>query len=188
MSNIITLYHGTNMVIEQPELRPINRPMDFGVGFYTTTFQKQAEDWANKKAKRLSGTPVVNVYQIDLNKAKKDLQVKSFVGVSENWLDFILKCRKESAYDKYVIDGKQVAYRKHKDMHHTYDIVIGEVADDTVFDSIGLYIDGVLPKDALLKRLKAKKANDQYCFSTTEAIKYLEYDTHYILAGGLKNG
>ncbi len=38
--------------------------LDFGVGFYVTTFQNQAEKWAFRKGMRLSKPAIVNVYEI----------------------------------------------------------------------------------------------------------------------------
>lgn len=36
------LYHGSNVVVEQPRLVEQNRFLDFGYGFYTTTNKEQA--------------------------------------------------------------------------------------------------------------------------------------------------
>jgi hypothetical protein len=37
----MTLYHGSDQIIEIPELRPSIRTLDFGPGFYTTTNKEQ---------------------------------------------------------------------------------------------------------------------------------------------------
>lgn len=31
------LYHGSIEIVEQPEIRMANRPLDYGYGFYATT-------------------------------------------------------------------------------------------------------------------------------------------------------
>ena len=36
------LYHGSNMIVEKPEIRVPSRPLDFGEGFYTTFSREQA--------------------------------------------------------------------------------------------------------------------------------------------------
>ena len=36
------VYHGSNMIVDQPRLVHQNRTLDFGYGFYTTTNQNQA--------------------------------------------------------------------------------------------------------------------------------------------------
>ena len=42
------LYHGSDQIIESPELRSAARTLDFGSGFYTTTNKEQAEMFAIK--------------------------------------------------------------------------------------------------------------------------------------------
>ena len=50
------VYHGTTMEIHKPDIKHSKAHLDFGVGFYTTSFQKQAERWAARKGIRLSIT------------------------------------------------------------------------------------------------------------------------------------
>ncbi len=40
------IYHGSNMIIKEPKVIKSNRALDFGMGFYATTFKEQAEKWA----------------------------------------------------------------------------------------------------------------------------------------------
>jgi hypothetical protein len=42
----MTLYHGSDQIIKNPELRPSIRTLDFGAGFYTTTNKEQAANFA----------------------------------------------------------------------------------------------------------------------------------------------
>ena len=48
------VYHGTTMEIQKPDIKHSKAHLDFGEGFYTTTFLKQAERWAYRKGMRLS--------------------------------------------------------------------------------------------------------------------------------------
>lgn len=58
----------------------------------------------------------------------------------------------------------------------SYDIVIGGVADDRVFDTIELYLEGLIDKMAAIERLKYEKPNLQLCFCSQESIdRYLKY-------------
>lgn len=64
------LYHGSNVTVERPKLIKQNRFLDFGFGFYTTTNDEQAKSFARKvTADRKTGTPTLNVYEIDENSA-----------------------------------------------------------------------------------------------------------------------
>ena len=49
------LYHGSNMVVNEPKLVEQNRYLDFGYGFYTTTNRDQAENFAQKVVVRRGG-------------------------------------------------------------------------------------------------------------------------------------
>ena len=40
------LYHGSDVVVEHPDNQHSKEHLDFGVGFYTTSVQVQAERWA----------------------------------------------------------------------------------------------------------------------------------------------
>lgn len=56
------LYHGSNVVVENPRIIKQDRYLDFGFGFYTTTNSAQAKSFAKKVAERRKvGQPVVNV-------------------------------------------------------------------------------------------------------------------------------
>ena len=42
------LYHGSDQIVERPEIIHKDHKTDFGEGFYTTESKKQAESWANR--------------------------------------------------------------------------------------------------------------------------------------------
>lgn len=59
---------------------------------------------------------------------------------------------------------------------HSYDIVIGPIADDTVGVQIRRYIMGYLSASALVKELKYKGDHAvQYFFGTPRAIEHLKH-------------
>ena len=60
------LYHGSNLVVDKPQLILQNRALDFGNGFYTTENKIQAVSFAEKVfRRRKEGAPVVSVYEFD---------------------------------------------------------------------------------------------------------------------------
>ncbi len=46
MNNIITLYHGSERIIEMPEFGKGKEHNDFGFGFYCTENAELAKEWA----------------------------------------------------------------------------------------------------------------------------------------------
>ncbi len=150
------IYHGSNVKVEKPAIIVQNRFLDFGFGFYTTTNKAQAENFAGKVFTRRGGSAIVNIYDIDEEVFAK-LEVKKFKGADEEWLDF-------------VADNRNGIYKGKK-----YDLIIGAVANDDVFQSLQLYMTGLYTKEQALTALKIKKLYDQYVFATEKALKYLKF-------------
>ena len=79
------VFHGTNIVIEQPKIINRFKTLDFGKGFYTTENENQAMDFAVKVCQRRSPTlyPIVNCYEFNENFT--DLSVLKFDAPNEEW-------------------------------------------------------------------------------------------------------
>ena len=60
------LYHGSNVIVEQPKLIRQNRYLDFGFGFYTTTNRDQAVNFAQKVTdRRKTGAATLYIYSVE---------------------------------------------------------------------------------------------------------------------------
>ncbi len=151
------LYHGSNVVVEQPKLIEQNRFLDFGYGFYTTTNETQAENFAQKVIIRRGGKPIVNVYEFDETAQTNTLKIKRFSAPDEEWLDFV------SAHRNGTYNGEK------------YDLIIGAVANDDVYRTLQVYQGGLLSKEQALEALKIKKLFNQYVFATEEALALLKF-------------
>ena len=147
------VYHGPTIRIQKPDITYSKKYLDFGKGFYVTTYQKQAEKWALRKGLRQGKTAIVNIYEMsqDIN----DFKVLSFEGENERWLDFVCACRK----------GEMI--------YQDYDIIIGNVADDDVFKTVDMYFRGIWNKEQALKELRYYKMNNQICLVSQEALNEL---------------
>ena len=151
------LYHGSNIIIKNPNLECSNRARDFGKGFYLTSSLEQAKSWANKKTLKLeSGNPTVSIYEIDENDIE-ELKIKKFNNASEEWFDYVIKNRKNE------MDNDD------------YDIVIGPIANDGTYEVINLYSRGILTKEQAILQLKSYKLKDQYTFKTNKSLNILKY-------------
>ena len=83
MNEILTIFHGSNVVVESPKILVMGFYKDFGYGFYCTNLEKQAQKWAITK----KGDSVVSVYQFQPNPT---LKIKSFPTMTDEWLDFVV--------------------------------------------------------------------------------------------------
>lgn len=86
---MITLFHGGSHIIPTPEIRVPNRTLDFGMGFYTTTSEHQAEKLVKDRICRRKWTEgYINSYHFDMDFAKTCLAIKQFEAPNEEWEEF----------------------------------------------------------------------------------------------------
>lgn len=150
------LYHGSYLEVSKPDLKHSRANVDFGIGFYVTPLHEQAVKWCGK-FKRRGKDGIVSRYTLDDN-ALQTMKVLRFDSYSEEWLDFILTCR----------SGKDET---------EYDIVIGGVANDKVFNTVELYFDGLIDKAEAIKRLRYEKPNLQVCLRSERVLStYLHFE------------
>ena len=157
------LYHGSNVTVESPIIKEKLRALDFGAGFYLTSSKKQAEKWAKAVTKRRrKGEPTLNVYEL-CTKQMKELEILKFETANGEWLEFVVKNRKEFLYD------------------NKYDLIIGPVANDSTLPVIDDYMDGKYTKDQAVERLMPQNLTDQYAFLTEKALSKLHFDRSELL-------
>ena len=66
------LYHGSNVTVDNPQLLPTKRFLDFGKGFYLTSDFEQASKWATRTTKaRNEGEPTVSTFTVEEEKLHK---------------------------------------------------------------------------------------------------------------------
>ena len=143
----MTVYHGGYTPVEKPEIRTGRNTKDFGVGFYCTIIKEQAQRWA-----RRYDTKIVSIYEVRIN---QELNIKEFRKMTDEWLDFIIACR--------------------SGVPHHYDVVIGAMADDQIYNYISDYIDGAITREQFWVLAKFKYPTHQITFCTEAALKCLDY-------------
>ncbi len=151
------VYHGSIEVVETPEIRVADRPLDYGSGFYATTSCEQAQAWVARRANDKGiRNGFVNVYDFD-EEASRCLHRLLFHSPTDEWIDFVMANRTQAGFT------------------HDYDLVYGPVANDRVYLSFTLYEGGIIDREELVKRLKTYRLVDQYLFHTVEALQFLNF-------------
>lgn len=153
------VYHGSTVIVDKPDISFSKDYLDFGKGFYVTSYKEQAENWAVRKAMRKNSKGIVNIYELD-----DDLSSLNVLKFSDDniWLEFVCNCRNGS------------------DEYKAYDIIIGDVADDKVFRVVEMYFKGIWDKKRTLEELKYYKRNNQICIVNQDALnKKLRYIESY---------
>lgn len=83
------------------------------------------------------------------------LKIKNFTVMTEEWLDFIINCR----------SGKI----------HEYDIVIGAMADDQVYNYVTDLINGTITRKAFWELAKFRHPTHQIAFCTEKSLKCIKF-------------
>ncbi|SFU89041.1 Protein of unknown function [Clostridium sp. DSM 8431] len=145
------IYHGSYMEIEFPVIRKHKFTKDFSWGFYCTKFQEQAEDSASR-----FNTSIVNVYEVN---NIDTLNIKKFKNYNDEWLDFVVSCR----------NGKI----------HNYDVVIGPMADDSIYDYIEAYFNGQMNKQKFFELMTLRHSTHQISFHSIKALDCINFIKSY---------
>ena len=143
----MTVYHGSYITIKNPRIIKGKNTKDFGPGFYCTVIREQAERWAKRY-----DTSIVNIYTVRLDTR---LNILEFQTMTEEWLDFIISCRHGTA--------------------HSYDIVIGAMANDQIYNYVSDYMDGAITREQFWVLARFKYPTHQINFCMEESLKCLEY-------------
>lgn len=152
------LYHGSIVSVKNPNLRQGRPNTDYGKGFYTTVDFDQAARWARIRRDRAGGgNAVVSVYEVDDDLLqKKDFRIMEYNGATKEWLDFV------------------VANRRYAPLHD-YDIVLGPVANDSLYATISLYENGELSAEAAVVQLMTHVLFNQVSFHTEKVLTQLRF-------------
>ena len=143
------LYHGSGETVKFPEVKKTKYTKDFSWGFYCTKDYEQAYRWAERRHRN----GVVNYYNYTEN---TNLNIKKFDVMSDEWLDFIAECR----------SGK---------LHH-YDIVEGPMADDTIWNFVNDFLNGLITREVFWEYAKFKHPTHQISFHSIQALDCLQFE------------
>jgi len=166
------LYHGSNAKVSSIDLSKGSLKKDFGNGFYTTNSKKQAEKFAQIKAKRYSTRiGYVSVFEFCDN---ADLKTMRFETADLDWLNFVLFNR---------------GFTKENVLDNDYDIIIGPVANDAVGLVLNQLIIGTYgeplslsAKEMAIKLLEPEKLYNQILFKTEKGVGNLRFKEVYSVA------
>lgn len=160
---MITVYHGSNLVVKAPLVGIGRKNLDFGNGFYVTALSSQAEEWAANRARYYmlrEGT--VSQYEFDFDAAVAAFRYHKFEAYDREWLHFI-------------VDNRQGG-----DRWRQWDIIEGGVANNRVIDTVENYIADLIDEEIALGLLSQHQPNHQICIVKQEvADKYLRFTDSY---------
>ena len=136
--------------IREPDVHRGRKNADFGQGFYMTDNGSFAGRLVREKA---GSDIIINTYQLD----ETDLKIKRF--------------DRDSEWFKYVFSNR----RSMADSLLEYDLIIGPIANDTLYDTLGIMTSGFLSDEEALELLSVGPCFTQYALKTLKAAEKLRF-------------
>lgn len=158
---MMKLYHGSNVAIDEIDLSKGLKDKDFGKGFYLTDLLSQAEEMAKRRTRIVGeGVPTVTTFAFDDEwLVSGELNVKIFPDKPcVEWAKFI--------------DANR--YASETGFSHSFDIVVGPVADDGVAFQLERFHEQLIDDETLARELTYRELSRQYFFGTEKAIQKLK--------------
>ncbi|MBO5998963.1 MAG: DUF3990 domain-containing protein [Lachnospiraceae bacterium] len=153
----IVLFHTGFDTIREPDIRYGRTNADFGQGFYLCPDRDFSERWAKS---RKGKDTVINTYRLETY----GLKIKQF-GRDEEWFSYIRANR-----------------RGQKDSLAEYDVITGPIANDTIYDTWGIFTSGLIPDGQVMAMLGIGPAYEQTVIKTEKALSQLSWQTSEIIS------
>lgn len=144
------LYHTGFYILEKPDIHYGKKNADFGWGFYLSDDEDFSHRWAKQRAGQVT---YVNYYELDL----KGLAVKQF-SRDDEWFHYIF-CNR----------------RGEEDSLKEYDVLLGPIANDTIYDVAGITTSGFLKEEDAIKLLQIGPIYKQIVIKTQRAADRLTW-------------
>jgi len=171
MSKQIKLYHGSDKIVECPELGKGSAKNDYGQGFYCTAHFELACEWASKN-ETVNG--YANEYILDIT----DLKVLDLSDPAYNildWITLLIQNRTFTSASPISEQAKQYLFENFSIDASDYDVIKGYRADDSYFSFARDFVNNTISVQQLAKAMKLGKLGIQYMLRTEKAFEKLTY-------------
>ena len=171
MNQKITLYHGSEQIIESPTFGLGKQNNDFGLGFYCTESEEPAKEWAVSSLRN----GFVNRYSLDteylkiLNLNSPNYTILNWIAVLVAHRLFSIKSPAAQRAKRYLIDNFGVNV-------NAYDLIIGYRADDSYFDFAASFLNNGISVQQLANAMRLGKLGEQIVIKSKYAFSLLHYD------------
>ena len=170
----IQLLHGSDHIIEVPDIHTGNPHNDYGAGFYCTRVEEMAREWACKK----NTDGFVNRYNFDMD----GLNVLNLLDGNRtvlNWMALLLQFRTFKLDSEVAVDARDYLIEHYSIDLSDYDVVIGYRADDSYFQYAASFVSNTLPLRSLNLALKLGKLGEQTVVISQKGFERLKFTDAY---------
>ena len=171
MDKIMTIYHGSEQIVEVPTFGLGRKNNDFGLGFYCSESEELAKEWAVSSIR--SGFS--NRYTLDteylnnLNLNSPDYTILNWIAVLVEHRLFSIKTPVARRAKRYLIDNFGVNV-------NAFDLITGYRADDSYFDYAESFLNNGISVEQLARAMRLGKLGEQIVIKSKFAFSLLKYE------------
>lgn len=171
MDKMITIYHGSEQVVEMPTFGLGRKNNDFGLGFYCTESEDLAKEWAVSSLHN----GFANCYTLDteymniLNLNSPDYTILNWIAVLVEHRLFSIKTPVARRAKRYLIDNFSVNV-------NAYDLITGYRADDSYFDYAESFLNNGISVEQLARAMRLGKLGEQIVIKSRFAFDRIHYE------------
>lgn len=171
MEDYITIFHGSEKIIEHPIWGEGRKNNDFGIGFYCTESLELAKEWAVSSLR----DGFANKYTLD-TKHLNVLNLNSSAYTILNWIAVLVEHRLFSITTPVARRAKSYLVEKFGVNVNAFDIIRGYRADDSYFDYAESFINNAISVEQLAQAMKLGKLGEQIVIKSKYAFTKLKYE------------
>ena len=167
---MLKLYHGSEIIIENPIYGKGKLNNDYGRGFYCTEDIELAKEWACAKG----NNGYVNCYEIEIENLKLlDLNDSQYSVM--NWLALLTENR--TYWENSAISSNAKNYLKKNFLMDIseYDVVKGYRADDSYFSFAQAFVAGTLSLKKLNEAMRLGNLGEQIVLKSKYAFEKIKF-------------
>ncbi|MBO4283285.1 MAG: DUF3990 domain-containing protein [Clostridia bacterium] len=171
MDKKITIYHGSNQIVEVPVFGEGKKNNDFGLGFYCTESNDLAKEWAVSSLR----DGFSNRYTLDteylntLNLNSPDYTILNWIAVLVEHRVFSIKTPVARRAKQYLIDNFSVNV-------NAFDLIVGYRADDSYFDYAEAFVNNGITVEQLARAMRLGKLGEQIVIKSQFAFSKIKYE------------
>ncbi|MBR3954023.1 MAG: DUF3990 domain-containing protein [Clostridia bacterium] len=171
MDKIMTVYHGSRQIVENPTFGKGKKNNDFGFGFYCTQNEDLAKEWAVSSLHN----GFANRYSLDtehltvLNLNNSDYTILNWIAVLVEHRLFAIKTPVANRAKRYLVDNFGINV-------NAYDIITGYRADDSYFDYAEAFLNNSITVEQLARAMQLGKLGEQIVVKSQFAFSKLRFE------------
>ncbi|MBP3199653.1 MAG: DUF3990 domain-containing protein, partial [Butyrivibrio sp.] len=174
MNNKITLYHGTDHIIEKPQFGFGKLYNDYGLAFYCTKSKSLACEWAvTEDSDGYANEYILNTENLKfLNLNKVPYPVLT-------WLTVLIQNRTFDSYNQVQSSAKDFLMNNFNIDYESYDVIVGYRADDSYFQFAKAFLNNGITYKTLSNAMYLGELGNQYAIKSENAFSKLTFTTGY---------